>query len=53
MDARQRDKLYDEFIDFTYRQHQAGVYMKDYNLGNVLVTYDGEHYHLPWWTSIA
>ena len=45
MDAQQRDKLYDEFIDFTYRQHQAGVYMKDYNLGNVLVTYGGEHYH--------
>lgn len=44
LDSHTRDRLYREFVDFTYRQHQAGVYMKDYNLGNVLVTRDGEHF---------
>lgn len=44
MDDANRKELYEAFVSFTYRQHQAGVYMKDYNLGNVLVTQANGHY---------
>ncbi len=40
-----REQLYKEFIQFTYDLHRNGIYQKDYNSGNILVSNDGEHYH--------
>ncbi len=39
-----RERIFKEFAEFSYRLHEAGVYHVDYSPGNVLIKKEGDHY---------
>ncbi len=39
-----RERIFKEFAEFSYKLHEAGVYHVDYSPGNVLIQKNNEHY---------